>query len=45
MESHRIKNDEVGYNRFTMTPNRWKKEFNGIKKIEALDDSKNLLAN
>lgn len=30
VESHRIKNDEVGYNRFTMTPNRWKKEFNAI---------------
>ena len=25
VESHRIKKDEVGYNRFTMTPNRWKK--------------------
>ena len=24
VESHRIKIDEVGYNRFTMTPNRWK---------------------
>lgn len=30
MESHRIKIDEVGYNHFTMTPNRWKKEFNAI---------------
>ena len=30
MESHRIKIDEVGYNRFTMTPNRLKKEFNAI---------------
>lgn len=30
VESHRIKNDEVGYNRFTMTPNRWRKEFNAI---------------
>ena len=30
MESHRIKIDEVGYNRFTMTPNRWKKDFNAI---------------
>ncbi len=30
MESHRIKIDEVGYNRFTMTQNRWKKEFNAI---------------
>ena len=30
VESHRIKIDEVGYNRFTMTPNRWKKEFNAI---------------
>ncbi|MBQ7667938.1 MAG: KilA-N domain-containing protein [Clostridia bacterium] len=30
VESHRIKVEEVGYNRFTMTPNRWKKEFNSI---------------
>ena len=30
VESRRIKIDEVGYNRFTMTPNRWKKEFNAI---------------
>lgn len=30
VKSHRIKIDEVGYNRFTMTPNRWKKEFNAI---------------
>ena len=30
VESHRIKIDEVEYNRFTMTPNRWKKEFNAI---------------
>ena len=30
MESHRIKIEEVGYNRFTMTPNRWKKDFNAI---------------
>ena len=30
MESHRIKIKEVGYNRFTMTPNRWKKDFNSI---------------
>jgi len=30
VESHRIKTDEVGYNRFTMTPNRWKKDFNAI---------------
>ena len=30
VESHRIKNDEVGYNRFTMTPNRWKRDFNAI---------------
>lgn len=27
---HVIKTDEVPYNRFTMTPNRWKKEFNAI---------------
>ena len=25
-----IKNNEVGYNRFTMTPKRWKEEFNSI---------------
>ena len=30
VESHRIKINEVPYNRFTMTPNRWKKEFNAI---------------
>ena len=30
VESHRIKNNEVGYNRFTMTPKRWKKDFNSI---------------
>ena len=30
MESHRIKTNEVPYNRFTMTPNRWKKDFNAI---------------
>ena len=30
VESHGIKIDEVPYNRFTMTPNRWKKEFNAI---------------
>ena len=30
VESHRIKINEVGYNRFTMTPNRWKKGFNAI---------------
>lgn len=30
VESHRIKINEVGYNRFTMTPNRWKKEFNSV---------------
>lgn len=30
VELHRIKIDEVGYNRFTMTPNRWKKDFNAI---------------
>ncbi len=30
VESHGIKKDEVPYNRFTMTPNRWKKEFNAI---------------
>jgi hypothetical protein len=50
VESHRIKIDEVGYNRFTMTPNRWKKDFNAIgiipssgkysKRIESLDNKK-----
>lgn len=30
VESHRIKIEEVGYNRFTMTPSRWKKNFNAI---------------
>ena len=30
VESHRIKFAEVGYNRFTMTPNRWKRDFNAI---------------
>lgn len=30
VKSHGIKIDEVPYNRFTMTPNRWKKEFNAI---------------
>jgi len=30
VESHGIKNSEVPYNRFTMTPNRWKKDFNAI---------------
>ena len=28
--SHGIKKEEVPYNRFTMTPNRWKKDFNAI---------------
>ena len=30
VESHRIKINEVPYSRFTMTPNRWKKEFKAI---------------
>ena len=30
VESHGIKINEVPYNRFTMTPTRWKKEFNSI---------------
>ncbi len=30
MESHRIKIEEAPYNRFTMTPTRWKKDFNAI---------------
>lgn len=28
VESHRIKINELGLNRFTMTPNRWKRGFN-----------------
>jgi len=30
VESHVIKNEEVPYNRFTMTPKRWKENFNAI---------------
>ena len=30
VESHGIKIEEVPYNRFTMTLNRWKKDFNAI---------------
>lgn len=30
VESHGIKISEVPYNRFTMTPTRWKKQFNSI---------------
>lgn len=30
VEMRRIKTEEVGYNRFTMTPKRWKTEFNAI---------------
>lgn len=30
VESHGIKMKEVPYNRFTMTPTRWKKDFNAI---------------
>ena len=30
VESHRIKINEVPYNRFSMTPKRWKKEFSAI---------------
>lgn len=30
VEMHRIKVDEVCYNRFTMTPKRWKENFNAI---------------
>ena len=29
-KSREIKINEVGYNRFTMSPNRWKKDFNAI---------------
>ena len=30
VESHAIKTEEVPYNRFTMTPKRWKEKFNAI---------------
>ena len=30
VESHRIKTEEVPYNRFTMTPKRWKEKFSSI---------------
>lgn len=30
VESHVIKTEEVPYNRFTMTPKRWKEKFNAI---------------
>lgn len=30
VQMHLIKNEEVGLNRFTMSPARWKKEFNAI---------------
>ena len=30
VKSHGIKIDEVPYNRFTMTPKRWKEKFNAI---------------
>lgn len=30
VEMRRIKTEEVGYNRFTMTPKRWKDDFNAI---------------
>ena len=30
VDFHRIKIDEAPYNRFTMTPNRWKRDFNAI---------------
>ena len=30
MDFHRIKIDEAPYNRFTMTLNRWKRDFNAI---------------
>lgn len=33
VESRRIKIEEVGCNRFTMTPKRWKREFNSIGMI------------
>lgn len=36
VESHRIKVEEVGYNRFTMTPNRWKRDFNAIGIIQVV---------
>lgn len=30
VEMHRIKKEEVGFNRFTMSPTKWKKDFNAI---------------
>ncbi len=30
VEMRRIKTEEVGYNRFTMTPKRWKDDFNAV---------------
>lgn len=30
VEMHRIKNEEVGLNRFTMSPTKWKRDFNAI---------------
>jgi hypothetical protein len=30
VKMRRIKIEEVGYNRFTMTPQRWKDDFNAI---------------
>lgn len=35
VEMHRIKIEDVGLNRFTMTPKRWKEEFNAIGIIPA----------
>ena len=34
VEFHRIKIDEAPYNRFTMTPNRWKRDFNAIANLQ-----------
>lgn len=30
VEMHRIKNEEVGLNRFVMSPTKWKRDFNAI---------------
>ena len=34
----RIKINEVLYNRFTIMPNRWKKEFNTFEDIKYIDE-------
>lgn len=36
VEFHRIKIDEAPYNRFTMTPNRWKRDFMLLELFQAV---------